>query len=327
MTSLATRTALLRALRPFIGLGMVLLVFSLHPAADGFLSAYNCKVVANQTVITGLAAIGATFVIVSGGIDLSVGSVIALASVVCALCLRAEQPTYIAMAAGVAAGGLCGLVNGLVIVGLRIAPFVATLGMLGIARGVAKWLADEQKVDVPSSSLQEFSLQALTTNWPKPEWLFFSWGVWLTVLLSLAAAYLLRRSVFGVHVTAVGSNERTARLCGIKVERTKLWIYAIAGLFAGLAGVLLCGRLAVGNPTAALGKELDVIAAVVIGGASLAGGQGGVLGSMLGALMMAFLANGCKMINSANYVQEILIGTIIVVAVAVDAAQRGRRAS
>lgn len=319
MSSSSNSSRLLRALRPFIGLGLVLLVFSMHPDARGFLSLYNFKIVANQSVIVALGAIGATFVIVAGGIDLSVGSVIALGSVVCALLLRADQPVAIAMAGGAIAGGICGLVNGLLIVGFRIAPFVATLGMLGIARGVSKWLADEQKVDAPASSLQEWM-----SNRPTPEWLFFSPAVWATVLLACLAAFVLKRSVFGTHVTTIGSNEATARLCGVRVERTKVWIYLVAGLFAGLAGVMLCARLTVGNPTGALGKELDVIAAVVIGGASLAGGQGGVLGSMLGALMMAFLASGCKMIGSATYVQEILIGSIIVAAVAVDALQRRR---
>lgn len=317
-------TNLLRALRPFIGLGLVLVVFSLHSDAEGFLSLYNLKTVANQTVITGLAAIGATFVIVSGGIDLSVGSVIALSSVVAALVLRAEAGVGLAFVSATMAGLACGLVNGLVITVLRIAPFVATLGMLGVARGLAKWVAGEQKVDVPPAALEAGSLQQWMTNRPVPEWLYFSPGVWTTLSLALVAAFVLRRTVFGVHVTAIGSNEKTARLCGVRVERTKVAVYALAGAFAGLAGCMLCARLTVGNPTAALGQELDVIAAVVIGGASLAGGQGGVLGSMLGALMMAFLASGCKMTGSATYVQEILIGVIIVAAVAIDAWQRRR---
>ena len=318
MTFSSARTSsILRALRPFIGLGLVLLVFSLSPEAEGFLSLYNFKIVMNQTVIVGLAAIGATFVVVSGGIDLSVGSLIALGSVVCALILKADLGIVAALLGGVAAGGLCGLVNAALIVGLRIAPFVATLGMLGIARGLAKWLANEQKIDAPASSLQEWMASR-----PDPAWLFFSPGVWMTLVLALAAAFWLRRSVFGTHVVAIGSNEATARLCGVRVERCKLWVYSLAGLFAGLAGVMLCARLTVGNPTAALGKELDVIAAVVIGGASLTGGQGTVLGSMLGALMMAFLGSGCKMTGSATYVQEILIGSIIIAAVAVDSFQR-----
>ncbi|MCA8969867.1 MAG: ABC transporter permease [Planctomycetes bacterium] len=319
-----TSGSILRALRPCIGLAIVLTVFALHPQAEGFLSVFNFKIVANQTVIVGLAAIGATFVIVSGGIDLSVGSIIALSSVVCALVLRAEYGVTLAMVSAIIAGCVCGLVNGLMITMLRIAPFVATLGMLGIARGAAKWISGEQKVDVPPAALESGGLQAWMSNRPDPEWLWFSPGVWTTILLALIAAYVLRRSVFGIHVTAIGSNEKTARLCGIRIERTKIAIYSIAGACAGLAGFMLCARLTVGNPTAALGKELDVIAAVVIGGASLAGGQGGVLGSMLGALMMAFLASGCKMTGSATYVQEILIGTIIVVAVSVDVLQRRR---
>jgi ribose transport system permease protein len=311
---------LLQVLRPFVGLLLVVVVFALHPRAEGFLSLYNMKTVANQTVIVGLGAIGMTFVIVSGGIDLSIGSVMALGSVVTAIFLRDGLPVPLAMLGGVLAGGVCGAINGLLITGLKVVPFIVTLGMLGVARGVAKFIADEMKVDAPSTWLS-----GLMTNNPEPAWLLVSPGVWTMLLLALLMGLVLRRTVLGTHTFAIGSNEATARLCGVPVARGKIIVYTICGLFGGLAGVFLCARLTVGNPTDALGKELDVIAAVVIGGASLAGGEGSILGSLVGALMMAFLASGCKMAGSATYVQEIVIGAIIVTAVAVDRLQHRRR--
>ena len=143
-------------------------------------------------------------------------------------------------------------------------------------------------------------------------------AVWLTLLLAILLGLVLRHTVLGSHTLAIGSNEDTARLCGVRVGRTKIWIYVLCGIFGGLAGVMTFGRLTVGDPTTAIGEELDVIAAVVIGGASLAGGEGRIAGSILGALLMAFLANGCNLTGVPNYVQEILIGVIIVAAVAVD---------
>lgn len=303
---------------PFLGLAAVIALFAAL-APEGFLSVYNFKTLAAQTVIVGLGAIGMTFVIVSGGIDLSVGSVIALSSVVTALVMRAGAGAPTALLAGVATGGLCGLGNGLLIAGLRIVPFIVTLGTLGIARGLAKYLADEQKIDAPAGWLGQMMSKS-----PEPAWLVLAPGVWLLLALALGAALALRGTVFGTWTRALGSNEATARLCGVPVARTKVCIYALAGLFAGLAGVMQFGRLTVGDPTAALGKELDVIAAVVIGGASLAGGSGSILGSLIGAFLMSTLANGCNLAGVPNFVQEILIGAIIIAAVALDALRRRR---
>lgn len=306
------RERLLHLVGPFLGLLIVVVLFgALTP--DRFLSAYNFKTIAAQTVIVGLGAIGMTFVIVSGGIDLSVGSVIALSSVICALVLREGGSPFVALLAGVAAGAACGLVNGTIIAKLDIVPFIVTLGTMGIARGLAKYLAGEQKIDAPAGWLAEVMAKT-----PSMRWLLVAPGVWLMVLLAIAMAFVLRSTVLGTHTFAIGSNEATARLCGIRVPRTKIILYAMNGAFAGLAGVMQLSRLTVGDPTTAIGKELDVIAAVVIGGASLSGGVGGILGSLIGAFLMSVLANGCTLTGVPNYVQEILVGVIIIVAVAVD---------
>jgi len=300
---------------PFVGLLLVIVLFGVL-APDRFLSAYNMKTVLTQTVIVALGALGMTFVIVSGGIDLSVGSVIALASVVTAVMLRDGAAPVVAIAGGVATGALAGLVNGMLITRLRIVPFIVTLGTMGIARGVAKYLAEEQKVDAPAAWLGD-----LMTKTPEPRWLLVGPGVWCAIVLALLMGLILRRTVLGTHCIAVGSSEDAARLCGIRVDRVKVIIYGLAGTFAGLAGVMQFSRLTVGDPTTAMGKELDIIAAVVIGGGSLSGGEGSVLGSMIGAFLMAVLANGCTLTGVPNYVQEILVGAIIVAAVALDHAR------
>jgi ribose transport system permease protein len=303
---------------PFAALALVVVLFAVL-SPDRFLTAYNLRTVATQTVIVGLGATGMTLVIVSGGIDLSVGSVIALSSVVTAVLLRAGVAPLLSAVGGVLTGAAFGAVNGALVTALGIVPFIVTLGTMGIARGLAKYLADEQKVDANAAWLS-----TLMEKTPEPSWLLFSPGVWLMLGLAVATGVLLRRTVFGVHLTAVGSSEPTARLSGLHVERIKIAVYALGGLFAGLAGVLQFGRLTVGDPTTALGKELDVIAAVVIGGGSLSGGSGGVLGSMIGAFLMAVLANGCTLTGVPNYVQEIIVGFIIVAAVGIDVLRRRR---
>jgi len=303
---------------PFVALVLVMVLFAVL-VPDRFFTGYNLKTVATQTVIVGLGATGMTLVIVSGGIDLSVGSVIALASVITAVLLRAGFGPLAAVLGGVGSGAAFGALNGVLVTRLGIVPFIVTLGTMGVARGVAKYLADEQKVDAPARGLE-----ALMAKTPEPAWLVVAPGVWLMMALAALVGVLAAQSVFGVQLTAIGSSEATARLCGIRVERVKVAVYTIGGLFAGLAGVLQFCRLTVGDPTTALGKELDVIAAVVIGGGSLAGGSGGVLGSMIGAFLMSFLANGCTLTGVPNYVQEILVGVIIVAAVGIDGLRRGR---
>jgi len=302
------------ALGPFVGLALVIVFFAVASGApERYLSGHNLRVVLAQTVIVAVGAIGMTLVIVAGGIDLSVGSVIALTGVICAIGLRDGWPPLLAVLAAVVAGALVGLVNALAITRLRVVPFIATLGMLGIARGAAKWLARQSTVDAPASWVNELAVTV-----PPASWMVFAPGVWMTLVLAVIMAFVLRRTVFGRRVFALGSNEAAARACGIAVDRLKLAIYSVAGLFFGLAGVMQMSRLRQGDPTVAIGTELDVIAAVVIGGGSLSGGEGSILGSMVGALVMAFLRNGSQQMGWPTYVQEILIGVIIVAAVAVD---------
>jgi ribose transport system permease protein len=286
---------------------------------EQYLSLRNLRIVLSQTVIVALGAIGMTLIIVGGGIDLSVGSSIALTSVVTALALREGWSPLSAISGALAAGGAVGLVNALAITRLKVVPFIATLGMLGVARGAAKWVAGEQTVNAPPTWVNE-----LAVTFPSPEWLVLAPGLWLTLVLAVVVAVVLRRTVFGRHVFALGSNEAAARACGIHTDRLKLQVYSLAGLFFGLAGVMQMSRLRQGDPTVAAGVELDVIAAVVIGGGSLAGGEGGILGSMIGALIMAFLRNGSQQMGWPNYIQEIIIGVIIVIAVALDRLRSAR---
>ena len=304
----------LATLGPFLGLLAVIGVFALlTDTPDQYLSVRNFRIVVAQTVIVALGAIGMTMIIVSGGIDLSVGSVIALTGVVTAIAIRDGVSPLMAVVYSVLAGGVVGVINGLLITRLRVIPFIATLGTLGMARGVAKWIAGQQTVNVPPTWVNE-----LAVTFPQPEWLIVAPGVWLSVALAVLASLVLRYTVFGRRVFAIGSNEAAARACGIAVDRLKIWIYGLAGLLFGLSGVMQMSRLRQGDPTVAIGTELDIIAAVVIGGGSLSGGVGTILGSMIGATIMAVLRNGSQQMGWPNYIQEIIIGAIIVIAVAID---------
>lgn len=307
----------LNLIGPILGLIGVFLLFCII-APESFRSVKNLETILRQTAITGTAVLGMTLVIIAGGIDLSVGSVIALSTVVIALFLNLGLNPFWCALFGILAGALCGFFNGVLITRLKVVPFIVTLGTLLIVRGVAKNLANEQKIDAPLSWLNEL----LAVLKPEQRWMILPPGVWLMIVLAIWVWFLLRYFRLGRHIFAIGSNENTARLCGVAVERVKIIVYTLASGFAGLAGLMQFSRLTVGDPTVAVGLELDVIASVVIGGGSLSGGEGSVLGSLVGALIMTTIRSGCSQMGLPNWVQEIVTGAIIIVAVALDRFRR-----
>jgi ribose transport system permease protein len=304
---------MLKLIAPFAGLLIVLIVFSaLRP--EVFPTLRNFKMVSQQTVVLGICAVGMTFIMIGGGIDLSVGSVAALASVVLALCLAAGWPGWAGVALAVVVGGFCGLINGMVITGLRVIPFVATLGMMGIARGVARALASNSIVRVkeePTAFVDYVDPLGAGRMVVAP-------SVWTLLVVCLLAGAILNFTAFGRRTFALGANEQACLYNGMRINRHKWWLYMIGGMMTGLAGVFWFANTTEGDPTSATGLELQVIAAVVIGGGSLMGGEGSILGTLVGALMLTFMVNGCQMAFWPNWVQEIAIGAIIIVAVAVD---------
>ena len=314
-------------LGPFVGLLLITALFAGLTGRDGaFLSAFNWRTIAVQTVVVGTAALGMTVVIIAGGIDLSVGSTIALVTVGTALLVRdAGLPIAVAMVGGVLLGGLCGLVNGGLITTLGVVPFIITLGSLKVFRGLAKYASGSTQVYVPGEA-RVWWLERLLAAEPEPRWLIVAPGVWMLLGLAVLFAMMLRYAVVGRYVYAIGSNEATARLCGINVPLVKIFVYTLSGLATGLAGVMQFVYLyAEGDPTTADGMELQVIAAVVIGGGSLSGGEGTVLGTLIGCLMISVLNNGCVHAGISNAVQDVIIGAIIVAAVTIDRLRRQSR--
>lgn len=354
--------ALLPLLAPFLGLLAVWCFFALAAGGD-FTSFSNLRLMLLQTAVVGTAAIGATLIIAGGGIDLSVGSSVALGTVIGALVLtQGGSPAAAALAMplmGLYLGAWIGcLVSGRVLSALALAvallaacwglrtqagalpiaialfggaaaavfaarfpwrlplsPFIVTLGTWGALRGLAKGLGDNQPVYPASTGWIAELMQG--GSWLAP-------GVWLWLGLAVLAALYLSHTVPGRHLFAVGSNERTARLCGVDVERTQLLTYSLGIACAGVAALLQLSYLSMGDPTTAQGLELRAIAAAVIGGASLAGGSGSIPGTIAGALLMTVVDNGCTKLGMDNWVQEVVTGAIIVTAVALDR-WRGRR--
>ena len=313
---------------PALGLIGVMALFLILIGVKGelasFLSLGNLRVLVHEGTIKGVIALGMLLIIITGGIDLSVGAVVALVTVVTMRVythfhsqLGVEQASLVAVTSGVLIGGVCGLVNGLLITQLRLPPFVVTLGMLSVARGSAIWLAARTLLAVPVGARPEWVETLARSRLTNP-------GFLSLILLAGLTAVALWATRFGRHLYAGGSNEATARLCGVNVARTKVWAYTLAGLLTGWAGVLLFAHGDSGNPSAGEGLELTVIAAVVIGGASLNGGKGTVAGALMGVLILGLLANGVSLFNVPVEVRYILEGGIILLNAALSRWQRSK---
>jgi len=290
-------------LGPLLALVVVYVVFAtLNP--ETFLRPQIVLTMARQTVVVAICALGMTMIIVTGGIDLSTGSLVALVTGMGPL-----PAVLIALAVSSAVGALVGTLVGR----LKLLPFIVTLGSMSILRGTAKGLAHEQMITCNAQGLEKLLSGDLTSP-----------GLFIAVALAFAVAAMLRYTRFGRHVFAVGSNEAAARLVGIDTGRVKIQVYSLAGLLVGIAGLMEFSTLTVGDPTDAIGRELEVIAAVVIGGASLTGGEGSIAGAVMGALLMTVIKMGATSRGMPNWVQEIATGLIIVVAVALDRRRRAR---
>jgi ribose transport system permease protein len=321
------RSVVWASIAPFLGLLLVLAVFWIYGQIEKpdkvFLSGFRLALIAKQSAIVGMGALGMTVIIASGGIDLSFGSVLALTSVVLALALNAGLAPLAALALTIVAGVAAGLVNGVLVTSLRLVPFIVTLGTMLVFRGLAEVISNQNKV---LAAAPDWMSTLLVPPAPGSGALVCR-GVWIVILLAVLLATVLRRTVFGTHVFAVGSNEATARLCGLPVARTKILVYGIGGFFTALAGLFAFNDLnRQGDPTSGVGMELDVIAAVVIGGGSLEGGRGSVLGSLVGATLMTTLRSGCAFAEVRDPVQKIVVGVIIVAAVTIDHVRQRRRA-
>lgn len=279
------------------------------------------ETILRQSTVVGFAAIGMTFIIISAAIDLSVGSMVAFVTVAIAYLMQKVglSPAFAALG-GVAAGALWGTFNGQLVTRLKLSPFIVTLGSFLMIRGFAKWAANNQKIDAPLTWLGDLT-QRLR---PEQKWMIVPVGVWMLLFAAIIATLILERTVFGRNVVAVGSNEEAARLSGINPGRVRGLVFALGGMFTGFAGLMLFSRLTIGDPTVGAGLELEAIAAVVIGGASLSGGEGTIWGSLIGALIMSTIRSGCSMMGWDTYIQEIITGAIIVIAVAIDRFRHAR---
>ncbi len=305
----------LKKVLPFATL--IVLFAGLSIASPYFLTVGNLSSVIRQTTVITIMAIGMTVVIASAGIDLSVGSMVGLTGVIGAMLISAHYPTAAALVGAIFIGALCGTVNGAAIVLLRIPPFIATLGALGIYRGLTLLITG----GIPIANLtHDFGVLANGNILQVPVPLFF------LVAVAVGIHLVLKFTKLGRYAYAIGSNPEAARCSGIRIGIYTVSIYALAGALSGMAGMIEAARLVTGQPTAGDGYELRVIAAVVIGGGSLNGGQGTVIGTVIGSMIMGLLSNGCNLLGISPFLQQVIIGGVIVLAVSFDELQRRRLA-
>ena len=317
-----SRAGLQQKLLAFASLIALLVFCSL--ASDKFLQMSNVIGILQATSVNGVLAVAATLVIITGGIDLSLGTLMTFCAVIAGVVLTYwGMPLPLGILAALAAGALCGMTSGTLIAKMKIPPFIATLGMMLILKGMSLVISGTKPIyfnDTPS--FPEISTGSLIGDvfpaLPLPN------GVLILFVLALAVSYILNRTVLGRYTFALGSNEEAARLSGVNTDFWKITVYSLSGAICGLAGLIIASRLNSAQPALGQGYELDAIAAVVIGGTSLAGGRGSVLGTIIGALIMSVLLNGLRILSVAQEWQTVVTGLIIIVAVYADMMRRAR---
>jgi len=316
------RSSAVQTLLAFGALIAMGVVFSL--ASPNFFSFDNVVGILLATAVNGVLALGVTFVIITAGIDLSIGTVMTLSAVMTGVFITSwGLPVPLGVLAGVLTGWVAGLVNGTVVARLHVPPFIATLGMLNIARGLALVLAGLKPIyfnDAPvfNTIAMGSVLGAVVPGLQIPN------AVLIFFVAALVANWLLTQTIVGRYAFAIGSNEEATRLSGVNVVRWKMAIYGLTGLFSGLAGVLIASRLNSAQPSLGLGYELDAISAAVIGGTSLSGGEGTILGTVIGAFLISTLTNGLRILSVPQEWQTVITGTIVIVAVYLDIVRRRR---
>ncbi|TWD98531.1 monosaccharide ABC transporter membrane protein (CUT2 family) [Neobacillus bataviensis] len=293
----------------YIAFAILFVILSI--SSESFLTTTNIINILRQVSIIGIVAIGMSFVIITGGIDLSVGSIMALSAVVASSFAKADSSysLIIPIMIGLTVGLACGLINGVLVAKWKVAPFIATLGMMTAARGLAMVYTNGRPVIGLNNSYNNIG-SGYILGLPIPVIIF--------IFIVAIGIFLLNFTVYGRHVFATGGNEQSAKLSGIRVNSVKIGVYAIAGLLAGAGGMILSSRIMSGSPVLGQGYELDAIAAVVIGGTSLFGGVGSIVGTLIGVLIIGVMNNGLDLLNVSSYYQQILKGTIIVIAVLLD---------
>ncbi len=312
----AIRSDVLQQALAFASLIVMFVVFSL--ASPNFATFTNIVGILLSTAVIGILAVGVTFVIITGGIDLSVGTVMTLASVITGVIISYwGLPIPAGVLGGLAAGALCGFVNGTVTAKMKVPPFIATLGMMMMSQGLSLVISGTRPIYfLGTPSFRQIAMGSLA-GIPNAVWIFFASAV--------IGSLVLTKTVLGRYTFALGSNEEATRLSGINVDRWKIAVYTLCGLYSGLAGVVMASRLNSAQPALGAGYELEAIAAVVIGGTSLSGGEGSVLGTVIGAFLMSVLINGLRILSIPQEWQKVVIGAIVIVAVYADIARRRRR--
>ncbi|AXI39059.1 MAG: ABC transporter permease [Bacillaceae bacterium] len=308
----------LQQILAFASLIVLILFFTI--SSDNFLNWTNITGILLSTTVIGIMALGTTFVIMTGGIDLSIGTGMTLCAVMTGVFIVFwDLPIIVGILGGILTGALMGFISGFSVSKLKIPPFIATLAMMMIAKGLALVISDATPIyfsDKPSFS--EIALGSIIPGFNLPN------GVLIFIIMAIIAGILLTKSIFGRFTTSIGSNEEATRLSGINTDKWKIIIYTVAGVFTGIAGVLMASRLNSAQPALGAGYELEAIAAVVIGGTSLSGGKGTILGTVIGALIMSVLTNGLRIMSIPQEWQTVVVGFVILVAVYIDIIRRGK---